>query len=43
MSKIRSKDTKPKIEVRKLLHSMDYRFRVNKKTSRETGYLAQKT
>lgn len=31
MSKIRSKDTKPEIEVRKLLHSMGYRFRVNKK------------
>lgn len=31
MSKIKSKDTKPEIEVRKLLHSMGYRFRVNKK------------
>ncbi|SHJ30798.1 T/G mismatch-specific endonuclease [Dethiosulfatibacter aminovorans DSM 17477] len=32
MSKIKSKNTKPEIEVRKILHSMGYRFSLNKKT-----------
>jgi len=31
MSRIRSKDTKPEITVRKLLHSMGYRFRLHRK------------
>lgn len=31
MSNIKSKDTKPEIRVRKILHSMGYRFRINKK------------
>ena len=31
MSRIKSKDTKPEIIVRSMLHRMGYRFRVNKK------------
>lgn len=31
MSRIRSKDTKPEITVRKILHSMGYRFRLHRK------------
>lgn len=31
MSKIRSKNTTPEIKVRKLLHSMGYRFRLHRK------------
>ena len=31
MSAIKSKNTKPEIEVRKLLHSMGFRFRLHKK------------
>jgi DNA mismatch endonuclease (patch repair protein) len=31
MSRIRSKDTKPEMTVRKLLHSMGYRFRLHRK------------
>lgn len=31
MSKIRSKDTKPEIIVRSLLHSLGYRFRLHRK------------
>ena len=31
MSAIKSKNTKPEIAVRKLLHSMGYRFRIHKK------------
>ncbi len=32
MSRIRSKDTKPEVLVRSLLHSLGYRFRKNVKT-----------
>ena len=32
MSKIRSKNTKPEIYVRKILHKLGYRFRIHKKT-----------
>ena len=31
MSAIKSKNTKPEVEVRKLLHSMGFRFRLHKK------------
>lgn len=31
MSRIRSKDTKPEMTVRKLLHGMGYRFRLHRK------------
>ena len=31
MSRIRGKDTKPEIKVRKLLHGMGYRFRLHRK------------
>ena len=31
MSAIKSKNTKPEIAVRKLLHSMGYRFRLHRK------------
>ena len=31
MSAIKSKNTKPEIEVRRLLHSMGYRFRLHRK------------
>ena len=31
MSAIKSKNTKPEIEVRKLLHSLGYRFRLHRK------------
>ena len=31
MSSIKSKNTKPEIAVRKLLHSMGYRFRLHRK------------
>ena len=31
MSAIRSKNTKPEIAVRKLLHSLGYRFRLHRK------------
>ena len=31
MSRIRSKDTKPELIVRSLLHRMGFRFRVNRK------------
>ncbi|WP_348271424.1 very short patch repair endonuclease [Methylobacterium sp. Leaf91] len=31
MSKIRSKDTKPEIRIRKLLHSLGYRFRLHRR------------
>ncbi len=31
MSRIRSKDTKPEIIVRKLIHSMGFRFRLHRK------------
>lgn len=31
MSAVRQKDTKPEIEVRKMLHSMGYRFRLHRK------------
>ena len=31
MSKIRSKDTKPELRVRSVLHQMGYRFRLHKK------------
>lgn len=35
MSRIKSKDTKPEIFVRKLLHSMGYRFRLNGSVSKK--------
>ncbi len=35
MSKIKSKDTKPEIIVRRLLHKMGFRFRLNGHTSRK--------
>jgi DNA mismatch endonuclease (patch repair protein) len=35
MGKIRSKDTKPEIAVRKLLHGMGYRFTVNGPSNRK--------
>lgn len=31
MSRIRSKDTKPEVAVRKLLHSMGFRFRLHRR------------
>lgn len=31
MSKIRSKDTKPEMKVRRLIHSMGYRYRLHRK------------
>ena len=31
MSAIKSKNTKPEIKVRKILHSMGYRFRLHKR------------
>lgn len=35
MSKIKSRDTKPELLVRSLLHSMGYRFRLNGKVSKK--------
>ena len=31
MSRVRSKDTKPEIEVRKIVHGMGYRYRLHRK------------
>lgn len=37
MSRIRGKDTKPEMAVRKMLHAAGFRFRLRVKDLRQTG------